>query len=128
MKDLLEQIKWTDDNLVPAIAQDHASGEVLMMAWMNPESLSLSIEEGRAVYYSRSRQALWRKGESSGHMQILKDVFLDCDSDVLLLSVEQLGDIACHTGRRSCFYKKQVDGKWVDSTPVLKHPDEIYKK
>ena len=128
MAEFLEAIKWTSDGLIPAIAQDHETGEVLMMAWMNRESLQLSMDEGRAIYYSRSRQALWRKGESSGHVQVLKDVHLDCDNDVVLLRVEQLGDIACHTGRRSCFYKKYHDGQWVDDAPVIKNPDEIYKK
>ncbi len=128
MAEFLEAIKWTSDGLIPAIAQDHETGEVLMMAWMNRESLQLSVDEGRAIYYSRSRQALWRKGESSGHVQVLKDVHLDCDNDVVLLRVEQLGDIACHTGRRSCFYKKHHDGQWVDDAPVIKNPDEIYKK
>ncbi|CAA0080267.1 Phosphoribosyl-AMP cyclohydrolase [BD1-7 clade bacterium] len=126
MVNFLDQIKWTSDGLIPAIAQDAKTGEVLMMAWMNRESLQLSIEEGRAIYYSRSRQALWRKGESSGHVQVLKDVHLDCDNDVVLLSVDQLGEIACHTGRRSCFYKKHVDGQWQDDAPVLKNPKEIY--
>ncbi|CAA0115830.1 Phosphoribosyl-AMP cyclohydrolase [BD1-7 clade bacterium] len=126
MADFLDQIKWTSDGLIPAIAQDAKTGEVLMMAWMNRESLQLSVEEGRAIYYSRSRQALWRKGESSGHVQVLKDVHLDCDNDVVLLSVDQLGEIACHTGRRSCFYKKYIDGQWQDDAPVLKNPKEIY--
>ena len=98
-----EQLKWNAQGLVPAIAQDWQSGEILMLAWMNRESLQLSIQEGRAVYWSRSRQALWRKGEESGHVQQLKEVRIDCDADTVLIKVEQVGGIACHTGRRSCF-------------------------
>lgn len=124
--DWLEQIKWNQDGLVPAIAQDHQTGEVLMMAWMNRESLALSVQEQRAIYYSRSRKQLWRKGESSGHIQKLYDIRLDCDSDALLLKVEQLGDIACHTGRRSCFYKSLTDEQWQSVDPVLKDPNDIY--
>ncbi len=97
-----------------------------MMAWMNKESLQLSVSEQRAVYWSRSRQALWRKGESSGNVQQLKEIRLDCDSDVLLLSVEQLGGIACHTGRTSCFYRELVDGQWQTQDPVIKDPKEMY--
>ena len=123
----LENIKWTDDGLVPAIAQDHQTGEILMMAWMNRESLVLTVKEQRAIYWSRSRQRLWRKGESSGHVQQLHDIRLDCDADVILLKVEQLGDIACHTGRRSCFYQQLNDGEWQAVEPVLKNPDDIYK-
>lgn len=129
----LEDIKWTDDGLVPVIAQDAASGKALMFAWMNRESLQLSMEEGRAIYWSRSRKKLWRKGEESGHVQVIKDIRLDCDNDVILLSVEQLGGIACHTGRERCFYKqlhKNDEGvpEWVDVEPVLKDPSDIYKK
>ena len=123
----LEQIKWTEDGLVPAIAQDYKTGEVLMMAWMNRDSLTLTVEEKRAIYWSRSRQSLWRKGESSGHVQQLHDIRLDCDADVILLKVEQLGDIACHTGRRSCFYQQLNDNQWQAVEPVLKDPDDIYK-
>jgi len=123
----LEHIKWTEDGLVPAIAQDHQTGEILMMAWMNRESLVLTVNEQRAIYWSRSRQRLWRKGESSGHVQQLHDIRLDCDADVILLKVEQLGDIACHTGRRSCFYQQLKDGEWQAVEPVLKNPDDIYK-
>jgi phosphoribosyl-AMP cyclohydrolase len=125
--DWLDDIKWTDDGLVPAIAQDAASGKVLMMAWMNRESLALSVKEGRAIYWSRSRQKLWRKGEESGHVQQIKDIRLDCDNDVILLSVEQLGGIACHTGRERCFYKQLQDGQWVEVEPVLKDPNQIYR-
>ncbi len=123
----LNKIKWTEEGLVPAIAQDHKTGEILMMAWMNRDSLSLTVEERRAIYWSRSRQSLWRKGESSGHVQKLHDIRLDCDADVILLKVEQLGDIACHTGRRSCFYQQLNDNKWQAVEPVLKDPDDIYK-
>ncbi|WP_323751645.1 phosphoribosyl-AMP cyclohydrolase [Marinobacter sp.] len=122
----LDDILWTEDGLVPAIAQCAENGDILMMAWMNRESLQLTIEEGQAVYWSRSRGKLWRKGESSGHQQVLKDIRLDCDADVVLLKVEQKGGIACHTGRRSCFYRTLKDGEWVSAEPVLKDPDAIY--
>ncbi|WP_372964645.1 phosphoribosyl-AMP cyclohydrolase [Marinobacter sp.] len=122
----LNEIRWTEDGLVPAIAQDSQNGDILMMAWMNRESLRLTVEEGQAVYWSRSRGKLWRKGESSGHQQVLKDIRLDCDADVIVLKVEQKGGIACHTGRRSCFYRTLKDGKWVSVEPVLKDPDTIY--
>jgi phosphoribosyl-AMP cyclohydrolase len=124
----LDDIKWTTDGLVPAIAQDAASGKVLMLAWMNRESLQLSVDEGRAIYWSRSRQKLWRKGEESGNVQKIKDIRLDCDNDVILLSVEQIGGIACHTGRERCFYKQLQNGQWVDVEPVLKDPSTMYKK
>ena len=126
MADWLDEIKWTDDGLVPAIAQEQGTGKVLMMAWMNRESLQLTVDEGRAIYWSRSRGKLWRKGEESGNVQKLHDIRLDCDNDVVLLTVEQLGGIACHTGRHNCFYKQYQDGKWVAVDPVLKDPDEIY--
>lgn len=126
MSDFLSQVKWTDDGLIAAIAQDHKTGEVLMMAWMNREAIELTIAENRAIYYSRSRQQIWRKGESSGHVQLLKKIAIDCDNDVLLMQVEQLGDIACHTGRRSCFYREYQDGEWVSTADVLKDPKEIY--
>jgi phosphoribosyl-AMP cyclohydrolase len=122
----LDEIKWTEDGLVPAIAQDAESGKVLMMAWMNRESLALSVQEGRAIYWSRSRGKLWRKGEESGHVQTLKDIRLDCDNDVILLSVEQIGGIACHTGRERCFYKQLQGDKWVAVEDVIKDPSEIY--
>ena len=124
----LDEIKWDADGLVPAIAQDAQSGKVLMMAWMNRESLQLTVEEGRAIYWSRSRQKLWRKGEESGHVQQLKDLRLDCDADVLLLSVEQVGGIACHTGRERCFYRQYQDGQWVETDAVIQDPASIYKK
>jgi len=123
----LDEIKWNDAGLVPAIAQEASSVKVLMMAWMNRESLALTVKEGRAIYWSRSRQKLWRKGEESGHTQLLKDIRMDCDNDVILLSVEQLGGIACHTGRHNCFYRQLEDGHWNAVEPVLKDPDEIYK-
>jgi phosphoribosyl-AMP cyclohydrolase len=122
----LDEIKWTEDGLVPAIAQDAASGKVLMLAWMNRQALALTVAEGNAVYWSRSRQRLWRKGEESGHQQQVKDIRLDCDKDVVLLRVEQRGGIACHTGRESCFYHRLEDGGWAEAEPVLKDPKEIY--
>ena len=124
--DWLNNIKWTSDGLIPAIAQDHKTGRILMMARMDEEALSLSLKEQRAIYYSRSRKKLWRKGEESGHIQKLHEVRIDCDSDVLLLQVEQIGNIACHTGRESCFYRVWKDGEWVSTDPVLKDPKEIY--
>ncbi|MCK7547482.1 phosphoribosyl-AMP cyclohydrolase [Marinobacter koreensis] len=122
----LDLVRWNSDGLVPAIAQDAETGEILMMAWMNRESLKLTAEEGQAVYWSRSRGKLWRKGETSGHQQVVRDLRLDCDEDVILLKVEQKGGIACHTGRRSCFYRALEDGQWVPVEPVLKNPDSIY--
>ena len=119
-------VHWNDQGLVAAIAQDWQTGEVLMMAWMNPESLALTVAEGRAIYWSRSRQALWRKGESSGNVQLLKELRLDCDGDTLLLRVEQVGDIACHTGRRRCFYQCWQDDNWQVTDEILKSPDELY--
>lgn len=122
----LDEIKWTSDGLVPAVAQDADSGRILMMAWMNKESLAMTAEEGIAVYWSRSRNKLWRKGESSGHTQVVHAIKLDCDSDVIVLDVTQKGDIACHTGRQSCFYRTLKDGQWQITDPVLKDPKEIY--
>lgn len=124
--DWLEQVRWTAEGLAPAIAQDAITGEILMMAWMNRESLGLTLQEGRAIYWSRSRNRLWPKGESSGHVQVIKEIRLDCDADVILLKVEQIGDIACHTGRRSCFFLRLEDQRWVSVEPVLKDPDSIY--
>jgi len=122
----LDAIRFNDDGLVPAIAQDFATGKVLMLAWMNREAVATTLAEQRAVYFSRSRQKLWRKGEESGHVQHLKDIRLDCDNDAILLRVEQVGGIACHTGRESCFYQG-VDGEhWHPLDPVLKASDEIY--
>ncbi len=123
----LDEIRWTDDGLVPAIAQLEGSDRVVMFAWMNRESLQLTAEKGYAVYWSRSRQRLWRKGEESGHQQKIIDIQLDCDEDVILLKIEQEGGIACHTGRESCFFRSLVDGQWVAKEPVLKDPKDIYK-
>ena len=123
----LDAIKWDKDGLVPAIAQEAASGDVLMFAWMNREALALTVQEGRAVYWSRSRNKLWRKGEESGHVQRVLDIRLDCDKDVLLLKIEQVGGIACHTGRRSCFFHRLEGQQWQAVEPVLKDPDTIYK-
>lgn len=127
-KQWLDQVKWNDAGLVAAIAQDVHSGRVLMMAWMNREALELTVSEQRAVYWSRSRQALWRKGESSGHTQTLHDIALDCDGDAILMQVEQLGGIACHTGRQSCFYRSLKEAQWQTQEAVLKNPEEIYDK
>ena len=124
--DWLDAIRWTEEGLVPAIAQDADTGDILMMAWMNRESLRLTAEEGHAVYWSRSRGKLWRKGETSGHQQVIRDIRLDCDEDVILLKVEQKGGIACHTGRRSCFYRTLKDGQWVSVDQVIKDPGTIY--
>ena len=127
MSDWLDQIKWNSDGLVPAIAQDHQSGEVLMLAWMNREALQLTSEQGRAVYWSRSRQRLWFKGEESGHVQTLREIRVDCDADVVLLQVEQIGGIACHTGRRRCFFRVLKDGTWLTDEEIIKNPEEIYR-
>jgi phosphoribosyl-AMP cyclohydrolase len=125
---LMQQIKWNEQGLVPAIAQDWQTGEVLMLAWMNRDALALSVEERRAIYWSRSRQALWRKGEESGHIQHLKELRIDCDADTVLMKVAQVGGIACHTGRRSCFYRALENGSWRATDDVVKQPDEIYGK
>jgi phosphoribosyl-AMP cyclohydrolase len=122
----LNEIRWTEEGLIPVIAQQHDSGKVVMFAWMNRESLALTVQEGYAVYWSRSRGRLWRKGEESGHRQKVIGLFMDCDEDVLLLHIEQEGGIACHTGRESCFYRQLVDGQWQAIEPILKNPDEIY--
>lgn len=122
----IEEIRWNADGLAPAVAQDYQSGRLLMLAWVNAESLALSIEEGRAIYWSRSRGAIWRKGESSGNVQKLHSLQLDCDSDAILMQVEQLGGIACHTGRQSCFYRELRDGSWAETEPVLRDPEELY--
>lgn len=122
----LDAVKWNGDGLVPAIAQDHASNDILMVAWMNREALAATVAEQRAVYWSRSRNRLWRKGEESGHVQTIHDIRLDCDNDVVLLKVEQIGGIACHTGRRSCFFQRLEHGAWRNVEPVLKDPKDIY--
>jgi phosphoribosyl-AMP cyclohydrolase len=123
----LDAIRWTQDGLVPAIAQDAHTNKILMVAWMNREALALTADEGYAVYWSRSRQKLWRKGEESGHLQKIISIYLDCDEDVILLKIEQEGGIACHTGRESCFYRRLLEGEWQNVEPVLKDPKAIYK-
>ena len=124
---LIAAVNWNGDGLVPAIAQDSITGEVLMLAWMNRAALEETITRGQAVYWSRSRKQLWHKGESSGHTQQVHAVRLDCDGDTVLLSVEQRGGIACHTGRKSCFYREWRDGGWQTIADVIKDPREIYK-
>ena len=123
----LEEIKWTSDGLVPAIAQEATSGRVLMVAWMNREALLETVKTGRGVYWSRSRAKLWRKGEESGNAQEISEIRLDCDNDVILLQINQVGGIACHTGRHSCFYRRLESDRWVDVDPVLKDPKEMYR-
>ena len=123
---LLQDIKWNEQGLIPVIAQDWQTAEVLMLAWMNSDALQLTINEGRAIYWSRSRQALWRKGEESGHVQYLKELRIDCDADTILIKVEQIGGIACHTGRRSCFYQRLEHGVWRGTDDVIKQPEDIY--
>lgn len=122
----LEQVKFNADGLIPAIAQDAASGRILMMAWMNREALQRTVALGEAVYFSRSRQTLWHKGESSGHTQKVSEIRLDCDGDLICLQVQQAGGIACHTGRESCLYRALHNGKWQTVDPVLKKPEDIY--
>jgi phosphoribosyl-AMP cyclohydrolase len=124
----LDKIQWNDQGLVPAIAQESGSGKVLMVAWMDREALSETARSGRAVYWSRSRKKLWHKGEESGHVQKVSEIRLDCDNDVILLQVEQVGGIACHTGRHNCFFQVLQDDQWVAVDPVLKSEAEIYGK
>jgi phosphoribosyl-AMP cyclohydrolase len=124
----LNKLNWAQDGLVPAIAQDRASGRVLTLAWMNRDALKKTFETGEAHYWSRSRRKIWHKGEESGHVQRVIAIRLDCDDDAVLLEVEQTGGIACHTGRHSCFFQRLDDGAWVATDPVLKEPAEIYKK
>ena len=126
MKNWLDELHWDSDGLIPTIAQDAKSGRILMMAWMNRESLALTAEKKEAVYWSRSRGKLWHKGESSGHTQKVLEIRLDCDEDVLILQVEQSGGIACHTGRESCFYRVLDNNQWQEVDPVLKDPQTIY--
>ncbi len=126
MTDWLDCIRWTRDGLAPVIVQEVNTGQVLMLAWMNREALSRTLALGQAVYWSRSRGRLWRKGETSGHVQKIHDIRLDCDNDALLLKVEQIGEIACHTGRKSCFFQRLDHGDWRSTEPVLKEPNEIY--
>ncbi|HEY5292488.1 MAG TPA: phosphoribosyl-AMP cyclohydrolase [Burkholderiales bacterium] len=126
--DWLDKVKWDANGLVPAIAQEALTGKVLMVAWMNRAALEQTVASGEAVYWSRSRRKLWHKGEESGHVQKVRELRLDCDEDVILLSVEQVGGIACHTGRHNCFFRKYADGKWVVTDPVIKDPKDIYRK
>jgi phosphoribosyl-AMP cyclohydrolase len=128
MSDWLDEVPWNEAGLIAAVAQDAASGRVLTVAWMNRAALRETVARGEAVYWSRSRQKLWRKGEESGHVQRVREVRLDCDADAVLLAVEQAGGIACHTGRASCFFRKLENGSWVTTDPVLKDPSLIYKK
>jgi phosphoribosyl-AMP cyclohydrolase len=123
----LDEINWDVNGLVPVIAQDYKTGKVLMFAWMNREALLLTDDTKQVVYFSRSRNKLWRKGEESGHTQKVHEIRVDCDEDVILLKVEQMGDIACHTGRNSCFFKKLENGNWNIDQPVIKNPEDIYK-
>jgi phosphoribosyl-AMP cyclohydrolase len=127
INDWLDAVNWNADGLVPAIAQEATTGKVLTLAWMNREALAATAEEARAVYWSRSRAKLWRKGEESGHVQIVKDIRLDCDNDAILLIVDQHGGIACHTGRERCFHQSLQHGRWVSVEPVLKSEREIYR-
>jgi phosphoribosyl-AMP cyclohydrolase len=124
----LVEVPWNGDGLIAAVAQDAYSGRVLTVAWMNRDALRETAEKREAVYWSRSRQRLWRKGEESGHVQMVVEVRLDCDADAVLLKVQQAGGIACHTGRESCFFRKLENGKWTTVDPVLKDPALIYKK
>ena len=122
----LDEVPWNKEGMITAVAQDAASGRILMVAWMNREALQQTVERKEAVYWSRSRKRLWHKGEESGHVQRVLEVRLDCDADAILLQVEQAGGIACHTGRESCFFRKLEDGRWVSTDPVLKDPKLIY--
>ena len=124
----LDEVPWDQAGLIAAVAQDAKSGRVLTVAWMNRQALEETVRRGEAVYWSRSRARLWRKGEESGHVQKVLELRLDCDADALLLKVEQVGGIACHTGRESCFYRRLEDGRWVSTDPVLKDPSLIYRK
>jgi phosphoribosyl-AMP cyclohydrolase len=128
MSTWLDEVPWNGDGLIAAVAQDAASGRVLTVAWMNRAALEETARTQRAVYWSRSRQRLWRKGEESGHVQNVRELRLDCDADAVLVLVDQVGGIACHTGRESCFFRKLDNGKWVTTDPVLKDPSAIYKK
>ena len=124
----LNKINWSEDGLVPVVTQEISSNVVLMVAWMDRDALKLTVETGKAVYWSRSRKRIWHKGEESGHTQIVKEIYLDCDDDVLLLIVEQVGGIACHTGRHNCFFNKLKNEQWIVAAPELKDPKEIYRK
>jgi len=124
----LDEVPWNEHDLVAAVAQDFATGRILTVAWMNRDALRATVEKQQATYWSRSRKRLWRKGEESGYVQQVREVRIDCDADAILLKVEQVGGIACHTGRASCFYRKLENGTWVEMDPVLKDPSLIYKK
>jgi phosphoribosyl-AMP cyclohydrolase len=124
----LDQVPWNEHDLVAVVTQDAATGKILTVAWMNREALQQTAEKKEAVYYSRSRKRLWRKGEESGHIQKVREIRIDCDSDAVLLKVEQVGGIACHTGHESCFFRKLENGKWIEMDPVLKDPKLIYAK
>ena len=128
ISNLISDIKWDDRGLVTVVVQDYKSDKILMVAWANEAAVIKSIENGRACFWSRSRRALWLKGESSGHYQLIKDIYLDCDGDCLVFKVEQVGGIACHTGRNSCFFKRLDKGRWVSSEPVIKNEEDIYGK
>ena len=128
MSSFIDQIKWNQDGLLPVVTVDANSRRVLMQAWVNSEALEITVSGGSAVYWSRSRGKLWKKGEQSGNTQRIVGVYLDCDNDSLMYEVEQKGGIACHTGRESCFYQKYRDGKWLVNDPVLKDPSSIYDK
>jgi phosphoribosyl-AMP cyclohydrolase len=128
VKDWLDEVPWNGDGLIPVVTQEISSGRVLTVAWMNRDALRQTVERKEAIYWSRSRKKLWRKGEDSGHVQRLVELRLDCDADAVLLKVEQAGGIACHTGRESCFFRKLENGEWVTVDPVLKDPSLIYKK
>ena len=124
----LNEVPWDGQGLIPVVTQEFSTGRVLTLAWMNREALAETAKSGEAVYWSRSRKKLWRKGEESGHTQKVRELRLDCDSDAILLRVDQVGGIACHTGRESCFFRKLENGRWVATDPVLKDPADIYKK
>jgi len=128
MNEWLDEVPWNEQGLIPVVTQDFSSGRVLTVAWMNREALEKTVAGQEAVYWSRSRKKLWRKGEESGHVQKVREVRIDCDADALLLRVEQVGGIACHTGRESCFFRKLQNGRWVATDPVLDDPSLIYKK
>lgn len=123
----LNEVAWDTGGLIPAIAQEAGTGKLLMLAWMNREALAETVRTGRAVYWSRSRNRLWRKGEESGYVQHVREVRLDCDGDVVVLQVDQIGGIACHTGRSRCFFRKLDGGVWMETDPVIRDPKEIYK-